>query len=106
MTTTMAAVVVAALALGTYACRLAGLVLADRTVMPESVARLLPLATVALLAALAATTALTEAGRYAGFARPAGVLVGVVLAWRRLPFALIIVAAAVATAGLRALGVR
>jgi hypothetical protein len=37
-------------------------------------------------------------------ARPAGVLVGLVLAWRRAPFLLVVVAAAVTAAGLRLLG--
>lgn len=101
---TVAIVVVAVLALGTYAMRLAGVVLADRVSFPEPVRRLLPLAAVALLAALAVTAALTDAGQAAGVARPAGVLVGVVLAWRRLPFAVVVIAAAATAAGLRLLG--
>jgi branched-subunit amino acid transport protein len=98
-------VVVAVLAIGTYAFRLAGVLLADRITLPDPVRRLLPLAAVALLAALAATAALTEAGRAAGLARPAGVLVGLVLAWRRLPFAVVVLGAAATAAGLRLLGV-
>jgi branched-subunit amino acid transport protein len=97
-------VVVAVLAVGTFAMRLAGVVLAERVTLPEPVRRLLPLAAVALLAALVATAALTEAGGAAGVARPAGVLVGAVLAWRRLPFAVVVIAAAVTAAGLRLLG--
>ena len=97
--------VIAALAVGTYAFRLGGVLLADRVTLPEPVRRLLPLASIALLAALAATVALTEAGRAAGIARPAGVLVGVVLAWRRMPFAVVVIAAAATAAGLRLLGV-
>ena len=102
---TAAVLVVAALAIGTYAMRLGGVLLADRVSLPDWLRRLLPLAAVALLAALAVTAALTEAGRAAGVARPAGVLVGVVLAWRRLPFAVVVVAAAATAAGLRLLGV-
>jgi branched-subunit amino acid transport protein len=102
---TTAVVVVAVLALGTYAMRLAGVLLADKVTLPEPVRRLLPLAAVALLAALAVTAALTEAGRWAGVARPAGVLVGVILAWRRFPFAVVVIAAAATAAGLRLLGV-
>jgi branched-subunit amino acid transport protein len=101
---TTAVTVVALLALGTYAMRLAGIVLADRIRLPEPVRRLLPLAAVALLTALAVTAAFTEAGRLAGVARPAGVLVGVVLAWRKLPFAVVVIAAAATAAGLRLLG--
>jgi branched-subunit amino acid transport protein len=99
-----AIVVIALLALGTYAMRLAGVALAGRITLPEPVRRLLPLAAVALLAALAITVALTEAGRWAGVARPAGVLVGVILAWRRAPFAVVVIAAAATAAGLRLLG--
>src|SRR5690606_37303961 len=97
--------VIAVLAVGTYGLRLAGVVLNDRLVLSEPVARLLPLAAVALLAALAATTALTEAGSFAGIARPAGVLAGVVAAWRRLPFIAVVIIAAGTAAGLRLLGV-
>ena len=52
--------------------------------------------------ALVATSTLP---RDAGLALPAGVLVAAVLAWRRAPFVLVVVAAAVVTAGLRWLGV-
>jgi branched-subunit amino acid transport protein len=101
---TTAVVVIVLLALGTYAMRLAGVALAGRVTLPEPVRRLLPLAAVALLAALAVTAALTEAGRWAGVARPAGVLVGVILAWRKAPFAVVVIAAAATAAGLRLLG--
>lgn len=101
---TTVVVVVAVLALGTYLLRLSGVLLADRITLPEWLRRLLPLAALALLAALAVTAALTEAGRAAGIARPVGVLVGVVLAWRRLPFAVVVLAAAATAAGLRLLG--
>ncbi len=98
-------VVIAALAVGTYALRLAGVVLRDRLKLPDGVRKLLPLAAVALLAALAATAALTEAGSLVGVARPAGVLVGAILAWRRAPFVVVVVAAAATAACLRLLGV-
>ena len=65
----------------------------------------LPVGAATLLAALAATAALSEAGGFAGYARPAGVLVGLLLAWRRAPFVLVVVAAAATTAVLRLLGV-
>lgn len=94
------------LAVGTYAMRLAGPVLADRLSVPDRVQRLFGLAATALLAALIATAALTEGTGFAGWARPAGVLVGAVAAWRRAPFILVVLLAAVTTAALRALGVR
>jgi branched-subunit amino acid transport protein len=96
---------VVALAVGTYAFRLAGVVLRDRLDLPAPVRRLLPVAAATLLAALAATAAFTQAGAFAGIARPAGVLVGVVLAWRRAPFVVVVVAAAATAALLRLAGV-
>jgi len=97
--------VILALAVGTYAIRLSGVVLRDRLDLPEGVRRLLPMAAAALLAALAVTAALTDGGMFAGFARPAGVLVGAVLAWRRAPFVAVVVAAAATAAVLRLVGV-
>lgn len=105
MSTATLITVIAVLAAGTYAMRLTGVVLRDRLTLSEPVARLLPLAAVALLAALAATAAVTDAGSFAGIARPAGVLAGVVAAWRRLPFIAVVVIAAGTAAGLRLLGV-
>ncbi|GAA2716307.1 hypothetical protein GCM10010315_27090 [Streptomyces luteosporeus] len=60
---------------------------------------------VVLLASLVATTALAEGHGPAGVARPAGVLVAGVLAWRKVPFLAVVLAAAAATAVLRLLGV-
>ncbi|GAB3941833.1 AzlD domain-containing protein [Micromonospora vulcania] len=97
--------VILALAAGTYGFRVAGVLLRDRLDLPDWSRRLLPVGAAALLAALAATAAVTEAGRFAGWARPAGVLVGVLLAWRRVPFVLVVVGAAATTAVLRLLGV-
>jgi branched-subunit amino acid transport protein len=92
------------LAAGTYAMRLAGPLLRSRITMSETVKRYLSLGAVALLVALIATAALVEDGGFAGVARPAGVLVGAVLAWRRLPFVVVVVAAAVTAALLRLAG--
>ncbi|MBL6275785.1 AzlD domain-containing protein [Micromonospora fiedleri] len=97
--------VIVALAVGTYAFRVSGVLLRDRLDLPTWARQLLPVAAAALLAALAATAALTEGTGFAGWARPTGVLVGVVLAWRRAPFVLVVVAAAGTTALLRLLGV-
>lgn len=93
-----------ALAIGTYTFRLGGVVLRDRIDLPPLLRQLLPVGAAILLAALAATSALMEGGALAGVARPAGVLVGVTLAWRRAPFVVVIVAAAATAALLRLLG--
>lgn len=93
------------LAAGSYLFRLAGPVLRDRVHIPDRVQDLLSTSAVLLLVALVATAALTGEHGFAGWARPAGVLVGGVLAVRRAPFPVVIIAAAATTAILRLLGV-
>ncbi|HET6293812.1 MAG TPA: AzlD domain-containing protein [Kribbella sp.] len=93
------------LAVGTFSLRLAGPLMRSRFELPERAQQVLAAAAVVLLAALVATAALTDGSGHAGIARPAGVLVGGVLAWRRAPFVLVVVAAAATAAGLRLLGV-
>ncbi|MFI5680644.1 AzlD domain-containing protein [Streptomyces cellulosae] len=94
-----------ALAVGTYAFRLVGPVLHGRVELPVRVREFLSAGAVVLLVALLATGAWTEGGGFAGWARPAGVLVGGVLAWLRAPFVFVVLGAAGATAVLRAAGV-
>ncbi|WP_028932338.1 AzlD domain-containing protein [Pseudonocardia spinosispora] len=96
---------VAALGAGTYGIRLSGLLLRRRLTIPDRGKRLLDLAATALLTALVATAALTEAAAFAGWARPAGVLLGALAAWRRLPLVLVVLIAAGATAAFRACGI-
>ncbi|WP_416973459.1 AzlD domain-containing protein [Streptomyces sp. 4F14] len=103
MSATVAVVLV--LALGTYAFRLTGPVLHGRVTLPARVQELLSAGAVVLLVAMLATGALTEGGGFSGWARPAGVLVGVGLAWRKTPFVVVVLGAAGTTALLRGLGV-
>lgn len=93
------------LAAGTYRLRLVGLALRDRVTVPARVERHVDLGATALLMALVATAALTDGDGFAGWARPAGVAVGALAAWRRAPFVLVVLLAAAAAAALRALGV-
>ena len=58
-----------------------------------------------LLVALVVTATLTQGQGFAGWARPAGVTVAVLLVLRRAPFPVVVLAAAATTAGLRLLGV-
>ncbi|WP_225835340.1 AzlD domain-containing protein [Streptomyces sp. NK08204] len=98
-------VVILALAVGTYAFRLVGPVLHGRVEIPARVQELAMAGAVVLLVALLATGALAEDGGFAGWARPAGVSAGAVLAWRKAPFAVVVVGAAGVTALLRAAGI-
>ncbi|MEV6911621.1 AzlD domain-containing protein [Amycolatopsis sp. NPDC051071] len=93
------------LAAGTFAFRFAGPVLKARMTVSPKAEKLMARSAVVLLAALVAVAALTEGHEFAGYARPAGVLVGGVLAWRKAPFALVVVAAAATAALLRLAGV-
>jgi branched chain amino acid efflux pump len=101
---TLVAVGLLTLSAGTFAFRFAGPVLRQRIAFAPRAGRLLEAAAVVLLAALVATTALTEGHGFSGLARPAGVLVGGVLAWRKAPFLVVVLAAAATTAVLRLLG--
>ena len=95
---------IAALAAGTCAFRLAGPVFRHRLHISDRLQWLLSVASAVLLTALVATAALTQGHGFAGWARPAGVLVGGVLAMRRAPFPLVIIGAAATTAALRLCG--
>ncbi|WP_255948130.1 AzlD domain-containing protein [Streptomyces odontomachi] len=91
---------------GTFLLRLSGPLLRTRITFPPQAERLLEVSAVVLLTALVAVTALTEGTGPAGVARPAGVLLGGVLAWRRAPFLVVVLGAAAATAALRLIGVK
>ncbi|SEG14748.1 Branched-chain amino acid transport protein (AzlD) [Actinacidiphila yanglinensis] len=94
----------AVLGAGTFAFRLAGPALRSRTTLSARVEQLMSTAVVVLLAALVATSALTEGHGFSGVARTAGVAVGGLFAWRRAPFVVVVLAAAVTAAALRLLG--
>ncbi|EME14440.1 AzlD domain-containing protein [Rhodococcus triatomae] len=93
------------LAAGTFAFRFAGPALRARGAVPERLETVLAIGAIVLLVAVAVTGAVTEDGAAAGIARPAGVLVGGILAWRKAPFVVVILAAAATAAVLRLLGV-
>jgi branched-subunit amino acid transport protein len=108
MTAGTLALVVAALALGagTFAFRFAGVTLRSKLRVSPRAQRAMTAASVILLVALVATSTLLQDGSWAGWARPAGVAAGGLLAWRRAPFVVVVLAAAAVAAGLRLLGVR
>jgi branched chain amino acid efflux pump len=95
---------IALLAAGTYAFRLTGPLFRHRLRIPDRLLRLVSVAAAVLLVALAATAALTQGHGFADWARPSGVLVGGALAIRRVPFPVVVIAAAATTAVLRLCG--
>ncbi|HEY9408781.1 MAG TPA: AzlD domain-containing protein [Jiangellaceae bacterium] len=93
------------LGVGTYAFRFAGPLLRSRVELSPRTEKVMSVSAVVLLAALVATSALLAGQEFAGYARPAGVAVGGVLAWRQAPFVVVVLAAAGTAAALRWLGV-
>lgn len=98
-------VAVLVLAVGTFTFRVAGPLLRERFELSERVEHLLSVAAVVLLGALVATQTLLDGAEFVGFARPAGVAAGGVLAWFKAPFIVVVLAAAGVAAGLRWVGV-
>lgn len=105
MSTPILLVAMSALAAGTYAFRSSGPALRNRIRFPERATKLLEIGAVVLLAAMVAITTVPAGSGHLGFALPAGVLVGGLLAWRNQPMLVVILAAAGTTALLRLVGV-
>ncbi|MGV8873229.1 MAG: AzlD domain-containing protein [Rhodococcus sp. (in: high G+C Gram-positive bacteria)] len=94
-----------ALVVGTYALRIVGPALRTRITISPRIDRVMSTSVAVIFVALVATSTLLVGRDFAGFAAPIGVAVAGVLAWRRAPFVIIVVAAAATTAGLRWVGV-
>jgi branched-subunit amino acid transport protein len=95
---------IVALAVVTYAFRLAGPLCRGRLTLPPTATVVFADAAAVLLIALAATSALFNGHDFAGWARPAGVLAAGILTARRAPFPVVVLAAAAVTALLRLAG--
>ena len=94
-----------ALAAGTYVSKAAGpLALGSRTV-PPSLQRALTLLSVTLLSALVVISTFGDGRGLTVDARAAGLAVALGAVWLRAPFAVVVIAATLTAAGLRALGV-
>lgn len=96
--------VIGVLAGGTYLMRLSGMLLRERLRVLDKLSRMFDFSALVLIGALAASVAVFEGGAFAGWARPAGVAVALVAAWRKVPLLVVILLAAGVTAGLRLLG--
>ncbi|GAB3571898.1 AzlD domain-containing protein [Amycolatopsis endophytica] len=97
-------IAIAVLAAGTFAFRFAGPSLRTRMQVPERVRKLSVIGAAVLLSAVVATNALMDGHSFAGYAKPLGVAVAGVLAWRKAPFLVVVVSAALVTALLRLAG--
>lgn len=93
------------LAVGTWLMRFAGATLGNRMTLSENARKLLSDAATTLLFAVALGSTFYAGDHFAGTARVTGVAVAVLLAWRKTPLILVILAAAAVTALLRLAGV-
>jgi uncharacterized membrane protein len=94
----------AVLAVGTYAMKLAGLLVGGREGETRRANPVLDLLPAALLAALVAVQTLTDGAALVVDARIAGVAAAGLAVALRAPFALVVLAGVAVTAGLRAAG--
>lgn len=98
-------ITVAGLAIATAAIKAFGPVVFGGRELPALLARLIPLLAPALLAALLITETFGGPGRSLLFdARAGGLVVAGIALWRRAPLYVVVLAAAAATALLRAIG--
>ncbi|MEN5014938.1 AzlD domain-containing protein [Erwinia sp. Eh17-17] len=93
------------LACGTWLMRFAGAKLGNRLALSDHARQLLSDAATTLLFAVALGNTFYEGVQFAGIARVAGVAVAVLLAWRKTPLIVVILAAAAVTALLRYAGI-
>ena len=97
-------VAIVAAGLLAWATKYAGHVVPERLLDNPRVHRIAAYVTVALLFALFAVQAFTSDGAVVLDARVAAVAVAALLLWRKAPFIVVVLVAAVVAAGLRALG--
>ncbi|MET7575076.1 AzlD domain-containing protein [Streptomyces sp. NPDC005492] len=97
-------IAIAATALGCYVVKLAGLLVPANALERPLVRRLAALLPVALLAALTAQQTFADGHALVLDARAAGVAAAAVALVLRAPFLLVVAAAVLVTAGVRALG--
>ncbi|QDY79356.1 AzlD domain-containing protein [Streptomyces qinzhouensis] len=97
-------IAIAVTAIGCYAAKLAGLLVPAEALERPLVRRLAALVPVALLAALTAQQTFSTAGSLVVDARAAGVAAAAVALLLRAPFLVVVAAAVLVTAGVRAIG--
>jgi len=89
------------LAVGAYGCKVTGLVLIGSRRLPAVVTRCLALVPAALIAALVVKDTFSTGQDLVVDARAAGVAAAAVATWRRAPLIVVILVAAIVTAGVR-----
>lgn len=97
----MSWVLIIALAVGAYAFKFTGLVILGGRTLPAPFERCLALIPAAVISALIVKDTVTQGREIVIDARAAGIAVAVLLAWRRAPLIVVIVAGAAVTALVR-----
>lgn len=92
------------LATGAFACKAVGFFLLAGRRLPAVVDRCLALIPAAVVAALVVKDTFSSGQELVVDARVPGVVAAVVLVWRRAPFVVVVVSAALVTAGVRRAG--
>jgi hypothetical protein len=92
------------LALGSYGLRIAGPYMRQHLMSFSKLEKIASELSGILLFSVAITAALFEASHFAGFSRLLGFLVAAFLTYKKMPFIIIVLSAAITTAILRALG--
>lgn len=89
------------LAVGTYAMRLSGILLNNRSGVSPRVKEILSLSAIVILFSVATTSTFFDGNQLADTSKIIGVGVAGVLTWQKKPFIMIVLSAAIVTAGLR-----
>ena len=89
------------LAVGTYAMRMSGVLLNNRAGISERVKEIFSLSAIVILFSVAITSTFFDGEQLADVSKIIGVGVAGILTWKKKPFILIVLSAAIVTAGLR-----
>lgn len=89
------------LAAGTYAMRISGLLLGNKTEISTRIKEIFSLSAIVILFSVAMTSTFFDGNQLADISKIIGVGVAGILTWQKKPFILIVLSAAVVTAGLR-----
>lgn len=92
---------IAILAVGTYAMRVSGILLNNREGVSGRLKETLSLCAIVILFSVAMTSTFFDGEQLADLSKVIGVGVAGILTWKKKPFILIVLSAAIVTAGLR-----
>ncbi|QAV21871.1 AzlD domain-containing protein [Proteus hauseri] len=101
MSTTSIITGIVILAVGTYAMRMSGVLLNNKADISERVKEIFSLSAIVILFSVAITSTFFDGEQLADLSKVIGVGVAGILTWKKKPFILIVLSAAIVTAALR-----